>query len=120
MEEGESSAPVNTPASPFARRVSFGAQALREVRAGSGSNNNGEGFNWSDALRDKAGRAPSVGTGLTPTSPGTGPATSMHGRSASVATVEPPKEMPLPKTQPQRPKPDPTQERILRGDFYMD
>ena len=41
MEEGESEnvPPMNTPASPFARRVSFGAQALRDVRSGSGSAN---------------------------------------------------------------------------------
>ena len=29
--------PANTPASPFARRLSFGAQALRDVKAGPGS-----------------------------------------------------------------------------------
>ncbi|QKX62496.1 uncharacterized protein TRUGW13939_09657 [Talaromyces rugulosus] len=33
------SAPANQPTSPFARRVSFGAQALREARGGSGSAN---------------------------------------------------------------------------------
>ena len=41
-----------------------------------------------------------------------------HGRAASVAVMEPPaREMPKPKEQV---RPDHFQERILKGDFYMD
>ncbi|MBE7180195.1 MAG: hypothetical protein INR71_03135 [Terriglobus roseus] len=44
------------------------------------------------------------------------PNVGMHGRAKSVAVMEPPvREMPV---QPR--KPDHFQERILKGDFYMD
>lgn len=179
MEEGESEnmPPMNTPASPFARRVSFGAQALRDVRSGSGNANGrstaplstsasskrkmsfasmspgsnaapaasthknypqneksnpswrqtGEGFNWTEALRNRAERAPSV-SGFPPTSPqaqhastfsGNSPTASEnqhHHRSASVATMEQPvREMPRQPKQQQ--KPDFFQEKILKADF---
>lgn len=184
-EEGESEnmAPMNTPASPFARRVSFGAQALRDVRSGSASTNGryaaplstsagrnrktssasmstvpppgssnaapaasthnnypkseksnpssrqtGEGFNWTEALRNRAERRPSI-SGMPPTSPqtqhaapasGNAAATSQNQhqqRSASVATMEEPvKEMPKQPKQQQQ-KPDFFQEKILKADF---
>ena len=38
MEENEGPNPNNTPVTPFARRVSFGAQAFGSVRSGSFSN----------------------------------------------------------------------------------
>ncbi|KAL3707921.1 hypothetical protein TMatcc_005903 [Talaromyces marneffei ATCC 18224] len=111
--------PANNSASPIARRVSFGAQALRDVRGGSGSGN-GEGFNWSAALRTRAERAPSVG--------GSYPASShlqaslmglndphAHQRSASIAIMEQPtREIPR---EPRQNKPDFFQEKILRADF---
>jgi hypothetical protein len=185
MEEGESEnlPPMNTPASPFARRVSFGAQALRDVRSGSGGANGryttplarstsaaknrkpssastipesstvaatsapvasthknypqyeksnpswrqtGEGFNWTEALRNRAERAPSVS--FSPTSPqaqhaslasSNAAAASQsrhHQRAASIATMEQPvKEMP--KQPKQHQKPDFFQEKILKADF---
>jgi len=120
-EDDRSAVPMNTPATPsFARRVSFGAQALRDVRQGSnagGTGGGGEGFNWSEALRDKTRRSPSVSTTTNPFASNT-----VRNRAASVATMEPPKEMPKPQAAPppKMRKPDPLGERMLRGDFMMD
>lgn len=140
-----------SPHSQFARRVSFGAQALREARGGSlGNGRNypppsvvgprrspppgsaivstrspasistspqdersnasrqilGEGFNWSEALRSRAERAPSLGGP---------PRQNGHQRAASIASMEQPgREIPR---QPKQNKPDFFQEKILRGDF---
>jgi hypothetical protein len=168
-EDAEGSSPGTTPSSPFARRVSFGAQALREARAGSIGNGRypppssslagarrtastavagssipgpspsssassrspasasssaapleersnasrrpGEGFNWTEALRHRAERAPSIGGPVSP-NPGRNVG---HQRAASIATMEQPaREIPK---QPKQNKPDFFQEKILRGDF---
>ena len=72
----------------------------------------GEGFNWSEQIKNRAERSASV-TGQV-----TVPSTSSmgHQKSASVAAAEQPiKEMPKTPR-----KPDHFQERILKGDFYMD
>jgi hypothetical protein len=121
-EDDSTSAPLNTPASPsFARRLSFGAQALRDVKQGSiGASSGGEGFNWSDALRDKTKRSPSF-----PSSANPFVSSQARNRSASVTAPEPPKEMPnpapVPPPVPQKlNKPDHLGERILRGEFMMD
>ncbi|KAG7050131.1 hypothetical protein JMJ77_0012884 [Colletotrichum scovillei] len=118
------------PATPFTRRMSFGAQAMRTMRNGGGSpGSNDQGFNWSEQLRSRAESSVqgprasfSFGSGLSsspPRGPGNGVA---HDRQKSVS------EMPAPPAQaaamkpkaPERPKPDAFQERILKGDFYMD
>lgn len=144
-----------SPSSPFARRVSFGAQALREARAGSIGNGRlppaqpssmagvpqrspssaaparspastatfaqddksnpsrrlGEGFNWSEALRSRAERAPSIGGPASPSATRHSP----HQRATSIASMESPgREIPK---QPKHNKPDFFQEKILRGDF---
>jgi len=164
IEEGDN--PNNTPTTPFARRMSFGAKALRDVRAGSGNFNGrasvpftnlanpastsaspltkgarglssspegegesssskqgsnmlprrvGEGFNWSDQLRSRAQRSSSINSGSPPAAPTAAPRAE-HQRAASVAAMEPPA-----KEIPRAPKvPDAFQERILKGDFYMD
>ncbi|KAF4210864.1 hypothetical protein CNMCM8980_003166 [Aspergillus fumigatiaffinis] len=167
-DNGSSSVP---PSSPFARRLSFGAQAMRDVRGGSIGNgrypspgssvaggrrsttttspasaNNphalvvastnksfpqkdmsnkswrplGEGFNWSEALRTRAERAPSIG-GISPVAGQSqqhvAPAEHQryHQRAASIASMEQPaREIPR---QPKQNKPDFFQEKILRGDF---
>jgi len=97
-----------SPNSQFGRRVSFGAQALRDAR--SGSIGNGEGFNWSDALRSRAERAPSLGGPVSPHR-----SNGSHQRAASIASMEQPgREIPR---QPKQNKPDFFQEKILRGDF---
>ncbi|KAE8147638.1 hypothetical protein BDV25DRAFT_29347 [Aspergillus avenaceus] len=170
MEDNENGPPTVTPSSPFARRVSFGAQALRDVRGGSTGNGRytsprlsvatgdssasstsrtsgntctgtiaastikdfprkdrsnsswrplGEGFNWSEALRTRAERAPSIGS-IPPNAQQSQHATNPnqsghHQRAASIASMEQPaREMPK---QPRQNKPDFFQEKILRGDF---
>ncbi|RNJ59706.1 hypothetical protein D7B24_001428 [Verticillium nonalfalfae] len=158
------------PTTPFARRMSFGAPAMRNVRPGGGSPSapNGnhpsastsvpsnaplhqmstmsgrrssvnprvpstrtdQGFNWSEQLKSRAessvqGPRPSFSFGSTAsTSPPRGNGSAMHDRAKSVS------DMPAPPAQaaamkpkapePQRKKPDAFQERILKGDFYMD
>lgn len=79
----------------------------------------GEGFNWSENLRSRAERTasiagPSGGGGV-----GLPLGSQNHSRAKSIATMEPPvREMP---PQPRAAKkPDHFQERILKGDFYMD
>ena len=155
VEDGDA-APNGSPTSPFARRMSFGARALRDVKTGTGTGTgnvngrasmnsascppvkgrglssnhtstrenfgkvsnhsakrSGEGFNWSEQLRSRAERSSSVAG--PPASP-PGVSSGHHQRTTSAAPVEPPiKEMPKgPKV------PDHFQERILKGDFYMD
>ncbi|KOS36199.1 hypothetical protein ACN38_g13081 [Penicillium nordicum] len=104
----------SSPNSQFGRRVSFGAQALRDARAG--SIGNGEGFNWSEALRsraERAERAPSLGGPVSPQAAQR--SVGHHQRAASIASMEQPsREMPR---QPKQNKPDFFQEKILRGDF---
>ncbi|KAL2010121.1 hypothetical protein VTN00DRAFT_5928 [Thermoascus crustaceus] len=170
IEENENTPPNNTPVSPFARRVSFGAQALRDVRGGGTTGNGrcsslgssmaakhrtvsststssahsstasaaastnksipqndrsnlswrqlGEGFNWSEALRTRAERAPSIGAHSPTSPPGQQSAPGLQGhhqRAASIASMEQPaREMPK---QPRHNKPDFFQEKILRADF---
>lgn len=176
----------SAPTTPFARRMSFGAQALRTVRGGgspgttgrtpsyttaplptipagprssrSGSGSKGGavtppnqgkqastqskprtasdypvsarpgeggGFNWSEQLRSRAESSvsqtqrPSFST--SPPSAKTAQM-SMHERAKSVSEMPaPPSAVPAPPPpRPERKKPDAFQERILKGDFYMD
>lgn len=164
-EDAESTSPIATPSSPLARRMSFGAQALREARAGSIGNGRyppprsslagarrtastavagssipgssppsrspasasssaapleersnasrrpGEGFNWTEALRHRAERAPSISGPVSPQMA----SHQAHQRAASIAAMEQPvREIPK---QPKQNKPDFFQEKILRGDF---
>jgi len=139
-----------TPQTPFARRVSFGAKALRDVKGGGNSppaQNGGqtsapspnatqkastgtissrdakgrgssEGFNWSENFRTRAERTSSITAGVGMPAGTNGGGRAAHGRAQSVAVMEPPaREMPKPKEQV---RPDHFQERILKGDFYMD
>lgn len=152
VEDGDGP-PNGSPTSPFVRRMSFGARALRDVKTGTGTGNVngrvsmnsvpasskkrrglfschsstdrslrkvsnhsakrlGEGFNWSEQLRSRAERTSNAG--LPASTPGATPVE--HQRTASAPQVGPPiKEIPkAPKV------PDHFQERILKGDFYMD
>lgn len=73
----------------------------------------GEGFNWSDNFRTRAERNSVVGqAGVGGGSPGG------HARAKSVAVMEPPIDE-MPKARPPQ-RPDYFQERILKGEFYMD
>jgi hypothetical protein len=110
FEEGD--APTSSvPTTPFARRMSFGARAMQNMRSTNGNGNaNGQGFDFAENLRTRAERSSITGASAGPQSP------PLHQRAKSVAVMEPPvQEMPK---QPKRP--DAFQERILKGDFYMD
>ena len=84
-----------------------------------------EGFNWSENFRTRAERSSSIAAanGVPASLMTNGGGGSLgHGRQRSVATMEQqavksPAEVPKPK---ERPRPDHFQERILKGDFYMD
>ncbi|KAL2142382.1 hypothetical protein VTI28DRAFT_1213 [Corynascus sepedonium] len=117
------------PVTPFTRRMSFGGtQAMRGARGATSPGTNDQGFNWSDQLRSRAestvasGSRPSFSysSGLSASPPRAAPAATSprHDRAKSVS------DMPAPPAQPPRArapqKPDPFQERILKGDFYMD
>ncbi|KAK2789084.1 hypothetical protein FQN53_002638 [Emmonsiellopsis sp. PD_33] len=159
VEENDTDTPMTSPTTPFARRVSFGAQAFRDRVGSVGTNGRyssgiptatlhrslsttssssasssvvpaaREGFNWPEALRTRAERAPSIGSfsagsptapqGLSSTVASTKPA--HHQRAASVATMEQPPQEPRAQQKPQqpkaKPKPDYFQEKILRADF---
>lgn len=117
----------SNPTTPFARRMSFGGQALRSAR-GSGSpgtTGEGGGFNWSEQLRSRAessvsqSQRPSFSTSPSSAKPTQMP---MHERAKSVSEMPtPPITVPAPiPPRPERKKPDAFQERILKGDFYMD
>ena len=181
----------SNPTTPFVRRMSFGAQALRtvktggspgttgrspsystakdpslpsipsgprSVRAGSGSGSGGGGvtppkskdqniahqasmqsksrtasdfpsarpgegggFNWSEQLRSRA--ESSVSQTQRPSFSAASPAKppAMHERSKSVSEMPaPPTTVSAPVQRPARKQPDAFQERILKGDFYMD
>ena len=179
----------SNPTTPFARRISFGAQALRTVRgngspgstgrapsyttaplpsipsgprssrSGSGSQNGGvtppkaqnqanqastqskprtasdypvsarpgenSGFNWSEQLRSRAESSVSQSQRPSfPNSPSVAKITQMpmHERTRSVSEMPaPPTAVPAPPpARPIQKKPDAFQERILKGDFYMD
>lgn len=92
------------------------------------NNTNSEGFNWSENFRTRAERS-SISGGSIAMNPQQSQAYSNHTRAKSVAnsSMEPPKEMPRePPQQSDKAKPmlqqrpDHFQERILKGDFYMD
>ncbi|KIW03342.1 uncharacterized protein PV09_05552 [Verruconis gallopava] len=109
FEDGD--APISSaPSSPFARRLSFGARAMRDMRSSTGNANaNGSGFDIAENMRSRAERSSfSAASGMN--------GQAMHQRPKSVSMAEPPRDIPT--AQPKRP--DAFQERILKGDFYMD
>ncbi|QUC18321.1 uncharacterized protein UV8b_02562 [Ustilaginoidea virens] len=113
------------PNTPFARRMSFGGSTMRSYRPGGNSpGNDQQGFNWSEQLRSRAessvtGARPSFSLASSP------PRAAPHhdrARSVSDMTQPPVQAPPAPHHQPKPAprKPDAFQERILKGDFYMD
>ncbi|KAJ5528012.1 hypothetical protein N7513_012171 [Penicillium frequentans] len=97
-------------ARPTARSPASTATSPQDERSNV-SRRVGEGFNWSEALRSRAERAPSLGGPASPQSA----RQSHHQRAASIASMEQPiGEIPK---QPKQKKPDFFQEKILRGDF---
>jgi len=113
----------SVPTTPFARRMSFGAQALRArtTNGSPGANGEGSGFNWSEQLRSRAESSVSQTQRPSFSTPN---AAKPHDRNKSVSEMPtPPVAVPPPAAAPPRPmskKPDAFQERILKGDFYMD
>jgi len=74
------------------------------------SSSTGEGYNFAENLRSRAERGSVSGP-----PPMLSPSGTTHHRAKSVTIMEPPvREMPKPRV------PDAMQERILKGDFYMD
>ncbi|OPB35974.1 hypothetical protein A0O28_0111400 [Trichoderma guizhouense] len=126
-DEDAFNGPRTAPTTPFVRHMSFGGNnAMRNLRTGGSPGNDQFGFNWSEQLRS---RAESSVTGARPSFSfqGTGshsPPRAMpnHDRSKSISDMpQPPAQAASVKPkQPERPKPDAFQERILKGDFYMD
>lgn len=83
-----------------------------------------QGFNWSEQLRSRAESSVtsatrpsfSVNSGSPPRN-----GTMHHDRTKSISDLpQPPTQTPVAKPPQERQKPDPFQERILKGDFYMD
>ncbi|CAF3482844.1 hypothetical protein SNK03_001227 [Fusarium graminearum] len=113
------------PNTPFVRRMSFGPASMRNIRPNGSPGNDQQGFNWSEQLRSRAESsvigAPRASFSLASSSP---PRGSIHDRAKSVSEMpQPPAQASSIKQQPrqpERPKPDAFQERILKGDFYMD
>ncbi|KAK7743432.1 hypothetical protein SLS62_010576 [Diatrype stigma] len=95
------------PNTPYSRHLSFGAQAmqrnLRPSPASPGTNGHRHGFGAGVSTSPPRGNAP-------------------HDRAKSVSDMPaPPQQAAAMKPkQSERPKPDHFQERILKGDFYMD
>jgi len=113
------------PTTPFVRHMSFGANAMRGFRPGGSPGNDQQGYNWSEQLRSRAestvssASRPSFsfasGAGASPQN------TAQHDRAKSVSDMpQPPTQAAAMKPKQERPKPDAFQERILKGDFYMD
>jgi hypothetical protein len=125
-DEDFSGGPRTAPTTPFVRRMSYGGSAMRGYRnGGSGSpGNDQQGFNWSEQLRSRA--ESNVTAGARPSfsfASGSPPQNStMHrDRAKSISDMpQPPTQAPVAKPPVERKKPDAFQERILKGDFYMD
>lgn len=85
-----------------------------------------QGFNWSEQLRSRAessvsGARPSFSFGSPPSNNTNTNNRAFHDRARSVSEMpQPPNQAPSPEVKQPRPKPDAFQERILKGDFYMD
>lgn len=83
-----------------------------------------QGFNWSEQLRSRA--ESNVTAGTRPSfsfASGSPPqnSTMHHDRAKSISDMpQPPTQAPVAKPPVERKKPDAFQERILKGDFYMD
>ena len=106
---GLSLAPApHSPSSPESCRV--GDCMLTSLVTGSN-----EGFNWSDNFRNRAERTSIAAQGAV----GAPLSANNHSRAKSVAVMEPPPVAQIPKPKETK-RPDHFQERILKGDFYMD
>ncbi|KND90231.1 hypothetical protein TOPH_05230 [Tolypocladium ophioglossoides CBS 100239] len=110
------------PTTPFVRRMSFGASAMRGYRPGGSPGNDQQGFNWSEQLRSRAESSVSSARPSFPLASSPPRGQPHHDRAKSVSDMpRPPAQAAAVKPKPEtRKKPDAFQERILKGDFYMD
>ncbi|PHH85496.1 hypothetical protein CDD83_336 [Cordyceps sp. RAO-2017] len=109
------------PTTPFVRRMSFGASAMRGYRTAGSPGNDQPGFNWSEQLRSRAESSVSGARPSFPLASSPPRAASHHDRAKSVSDMpQPPTQASAVKPKPESRKPDAFQERILKGDFYMD
>lgn len=99
------------PSSPFARRMSFGARALRDFRMPVSRISQPQSPVTTPSARSGQWIEPPKSISPPLSQPGDNP---HHQRRPSVST------MPLPVNTTKHALEDPLQERILKGDFYMD
>jgi hypothetical protein len=116
-DEPSSTFSPTTATSPFARRMSFGGKTLngnpRTAAGGSSPQAGNEGFDFAENMRQRAERGSLSGASSNFSQLNQSPP---HNRSKSMVSVEAaPRELPK-----QQKGPDAFQERILKGDFYMD
>ena len=108
-----------TPASPFARRMSFGARAYSDLR-GQAGDAGGAGFNWNEHSRQRAESTVERGLGGRMSMSG-GKRASMAGNEMQPKPETKVAESPAPIPQfPARKQLDRHEERLLKGDFMMD
>ncbi|PNY24037.1 Uncharacterized protein TCAP_06018 [Tolypocladium capitatum] len=109
------------PTTPFVRHMSFGAPAMRGYRPGGSPGNDQQGFNWSEQLRSRAESSVSNARPPFPLASSPPRGQPHHDRAKSVSDMpRPPAQAAAVKPKPESRKPDAFQERILKGDFYMD
>lgn len=118
---GLSSLPESPPSSSPPHRYSLSLPSSRRYSLLTSGPAIGSVDFWNEKMRDRAQRTSFVGNrseGDSLPVPSV-PSASMHGRSKSVATMDTPPSAPraIPK---ESNRPDHFQERILKGDFYMD
>lgn len=110
---------VGIPPSPFAQ-----ASMANHTRLNSDNSTrlDQQGFNWSEQLRSRAESTIASGPRPSFSAASSSPPRNgamLHDRAKSVSDMpQPPTQAPVAKPAPQ--KPDAFQERILKGDFYMD
>lgn len=123
-DEDYGAGPKTAPTTPFVRRMSYGGSAMRGFRPGGSPGTDQQGFNWPDQLRSRAESTIASGPRASFSQGSTSPPRyggMHHDRTKSVSEMpQPPVQAPVAKPMPERRKPDAFQERILKGDFYMD
>lgn len=111
----DADAPNVAPTSPIARRMSWGARAFREVRVPPMPAPRGP--------QSASAASPTVTRGFWENGTRGGPndpALQRRRQSISTMPTPPMADLPPPKEPAHVPQPDHLQERILKGDFYMD
>jgi len=108
IEDGESGSPSSVGTSPFARRMSWGARALRDVRI--------PAWNSTGYAQPSPG-SPTVTRGFLPENSKASTDMAVQRRRESMSTLQPPTASVPP---PKESSVDSFQERMLKGELYMD